>query len=314
MSSLGNVEERAQQLHNILYDSKNKEDDMLVFTLSFSRDEKLKIRQKYEEMFTERPLLDDFNKKLSGDFRDLMTKLYMGRAELDANQLIRSFKFLYRDYATVYEIVFTRPSWLKEQIKQIYEHETGKPLEKDLQDFAPSAVKKTLIDIFNTDRKENKDSDHDKCQQLAAKLYGERVENWVSNEEIMRDIFTNASPEELVLITRYYLRKTGTTILEAVDRLPSAQKKFFDALLYNVINPPELFAKRINEAIKGLGTDTNLLERIIVTRYDIDMFIIKKYYYQFYNATIKDDIIGDTKGDYQKLLLALINLQSQEDN
>ena len=40
------------------------------------------------------------------------------------------------------------------------------------------------------------------------------------------------------------------------------------------------------------------------------MFIIKKYYYQFYKATLKEDIEGDSQGSYRKILTTLINLQS----
>ena len=313
MSSSIDVEEKAQQLHNILTQSKNKEEDMIAFDLTLDRDQRLSVRRKYEEMFTERPLIEDFKKYLSRDFKDLNIKLYMGRAELDAYQLQRCMNFFTKDPGTVYEIALARPAWLKNQMKDVFLQVTGNDLEKELESFAPSAVKKPLMTAFRSERKGKKIADHDKCQKDALKLASTKVENWITTDEIINGIFLESSPEELVLTSRYFFKKSGSTILESVDSLNSAQKKFFEALLYNVINPPELFARRMYEAVKGLGTDTNLLERIVASRYDLDMFIIKKYYYQFYKVALKEDLAADISGNYLKLVESLINLQSPED-
>ena len=43
-----------------------------------------------------------------------------------------------------------------------------------------------------------------------------------------------------------------------------------------------------------------------VTRMDIDMKMIKKYYKKLFGNNMADDIKGDTGGNYQKLLLYLI--------
>ena len=58
-------------------------------------------------------------------------------------------------------------------------------------------------------------------------------------------------------------------------------------------------------AIKGLGTNTALLNRVLIARNEIDMEQINEFYLQNYNVSMKEDIIGDTSGIYQKLCLYL---------
>lgn len=76
-------------------------------------------------------------------------------------------------------------------------------------------------------------------------------------------------------------------------------------ILFALISPSEYFAKRLNQAVKGIGTDDNLLIRILVTRDEIDMPQIKQYYKQIIKKDMLEDIKGDTSGDYRKLLIEL---------
>lgn len=82
-------------------------------------------------------------------------------------------------------------------------------------------------------------------------------------------------------------------------------KVFFKELLYNVVIPPEICAEKVRTAVKGIGTDTNMLERILITRNELDMEEIRKHYLNKYGVEMQKDITSDTSGVYQKLLLGL---------
>ena len=64
---------------------------------------------------------------------------------------------------------------------------------------------------------------------------------------------------------------------------------------------------KVNKAIKGLGTNNSLLDRVLCLRNEIDMDEIKEFYKDKFKKDMKDDIIDDTSGNYQKLCLILIN-------
>ena len=111
---------------------------------------------------------------------------------------------------------------------------------------------------------------------------------------------------EIACISRAYHKLTGHTILQAINNEFSGDiKKLLTAVVYAVISPSEFFATKINKAFKGLGTKDKLLIRILVTRNEIDMPYIRKYYKQLFKKDMIDEIKGDTSGDYRKILLKL---------
>jgi hypothetical protein len=78
-------------------------------------------------------------------------------------------------------------------------------------------------------------------------------------------------------------------------------KSLFNEILFNNINPSEMFADKIYSVLKGIGTDTNTLNRILSTRNEIDLVDIREIYFIKYNKKLVDAIKSDTSGDYQTL-------------
>ena len=74
-------------------------------------------------------------------------------------------------------------------------------------------------------------------------------------------------------------------------------------IVFANIIPHELYAEKLHNSIKGLGTNTALLNRVLAARTGVDMDEIKEIYQWKYGVTLKEDIIGDTSGSYQKLCL-----------
>lgn len=66
------------------------------------------------------------------------------------------------------------------------------------------------------------------------------------------------------------------------------------------------FAREIKKAIKGMGTDEHTLNRIIVSRCEVDMKQIKEEYTRIFSTTVEKDVGGDVSGDYGKLLIELV--------
>ena len=54
-----------------------------------------------------------------------------------------------------------------------------------------------------------------------------------------------------------------------------------------------------------MGTNDNMLIRVLVTRDEIDMPQIKQYYKQLYGKDMLEDVKNDTSGDYKNLLIGL---------
>ena len=69
---------------------------------------------------------------------------------------------------------------------------------------------------------------------------------------------------------------------------------------------PAYFAKKLHDAMDGLGTNDEVLARVIVTRVECDMVQIKEAFHRNYNESLAKWIEDDTSGDYKNLLLALV--------
>ena len=79
--------------------------------------------------------------------------------------------------------------------------------------------------------------------------------------------------------------------------------KIYLEKFYGAIIPHELYAEKLRNSIKGLGTNNSLLDRVLASRRGVDIPQIKEIYEWKYKVTLKEDIIGDTSGMYQKLCL-----------
>ena len=111
----------------------------------------------------------------------------------------------------------------------------------------------------------------------------------------------------MVLIARYYKQKTKTHIQHAIEELGQVQRKFLTTLVFVVSAPAEHYSYRLNQSVKGIGTNNTLLDRILVNRYDLDMPLIKQFYEDTYKITAREDIEDDTAGNYRTLLIELLN-------
>ena len=111
---------------------------------------------------------------------------------------------------------------------------------------------------------------------------------------------------ELKLIVKYYHEFTDKTILQAIKENFSNEMENSLINIVNVnISPSEYFATRVNQAIKGWGTNDNLLIRVLVTRNEIDMPQIRECYKKLYEKDMLEDIKKDCSGEYEQLLLEL---------
>ena len=97
-------------------------------------------------------------------------------------------------------------------------------------------------------------------------------------------------------------------MLDTLDNeFDSHVRDLLKIILYSLYSPTEFYARQINGAVAGIGTADNKLIRSIIARADIDMKKISKYYKKIFNKEMADDVKGDTSGNYQKILLGLIN-------
>ena len=145
-----------------------------------------------------------------------------------------------------------------------------------------------------------------KLTKREQKLIDKEAKYWTEDENLFKEVFIQRSPEELILIARCYLKATGNNLMDVIEKKTKGKHQtLLREILYNNIMPHELYAEKIYSAIKGAGTNEEILSRVLVERSELDMPLMREIYLFKYNITMKEDIIGDTSGPYQKICVYL---------
>ena len=294
----------ANKIHSSL-SSKSKDEIIIEVIMNTDLNKRIEISNIYVQKF-DRDLYSELKSKLNGTFKELATHLFLPPEEFMAKMLKKSLKGFQIDESLIYEI-FTICS--QEELKLVelaFKKETGKDLIKEIEKNFPSAIRKNLLNLLNIQRNSNESPNKVQCENWAQNLIDTGENSWVANEEVFKKIFITRSSEELILIGRYYFKKTGENIMNVIEkRLTNKIRNLLRELIYNVVIPEELFADKINFALKN--NNMSLLNRILVERCQIDLDEIKEIYRVKYKNELKDDIKSKTFGTHQKLCLVLVS-------
>ena len=299
-----NAEDDCKALNDAIKSVKG-ESEIIKIMCNRTNDQRQEIKKLYISLYGEE-LEKVLKKKLSGNFEDCIVALLNTPAEYDAKEIHKAIAGLGTNEDTLTEIIATRPKWKIEEIKEEYQKLYNVSLEKDVKGDTTGAYRQLLVALIQGGRSENPYPNEKQCKKICEELYqgGEAVKG--TDTDLFIKYFANRSPAELAMISRIYHKKYNKSLLDVIEKEFSGDVKvLFSTLLTALVKPAEYFATRVNKAVKGWGTNDNLLIRILVTRDEIDMPQIKKCYKKLYNKDMLQDVKDDTSGDYRELLIEL---------
>ena len=298
---MSNIQEIAENLHAILY-GKKSDDVILNAVMSNNLQNRVAIAQYYKATY-ETSLFDDIKNKISGDFGYCAAQMFLSPLEFCIYHLKLGLK---KGNECAMEMLTSKTPEELKIIEDAYRKDTGKELKTDITKAFGGAIGKDLLNLFTTKRISNPKPNKKECEKYATKLAETEIKNWTEDENLFKEIFIQRSPEELILIARYYLKNTGNNLIDMVEKKAKGKNQtLLKEILYNNIMPHELFAEKIYLAIKGAGTNEEILSRALVSRCELDMGAMRDIYQTKYKASMKEDIIGDTSGSYQKICIFL---------
>ena len=281
------------------------EDALIKIVANRSNAQRQKIKEEYKTAYG-RDLISDLKSELRGKLEDAMVALFTEPIEYDVDSLNRAMKGAGTDEDAVIEIITSRPNWMLKKIKEKFKQKYNKELESAVKSDFHGDLERLLVSILQCKRSENNNPNQSECANLAKELFDAGEKKWGTDSSIFNKIFTGCSPTEIACIAREYHKISGHTILDGIDKEFSGNtKKALRSIVYALISPSEYFATRVQDAIKGFGTNDHLLIRILITRDEIDMPQIKQYYKQLYGNDMVEDIKKDIGGDYRKLMIEL---------
>lgn len=134
----------------------------------------------------------------------------------------------------------------------------------------------------------------------------EDIHNSLENKEVEKvvEIICSRSKEQRQKIAETYVSSFGTELSKAIESKLSGDVK--NLILGCLLSKVDFDAGEINRAIKGAGTDEDLLSEIIATRPSRHITHIRDRYKELYGETLDEAIQGDTSKYYKKILIAII--------
>ena len=293
--------ELAEKIHESI-DGKEKEDIILNVIMKNNLKSRVDISNYYQANYGI-SLFEEINKKIKGDYGYCAAQLFLSPLDFCIHHLKLGLEK--KNECAMEQLTSRTPEELN-LIEDKYNKITGKNLKDEIIKSFSGAVGQNLINLWKTKRISNPNPNKKECEDYANILLSNKPKDWVEKENIFKEIFIERSPEELILIARYYLKNSGRNLIDDIESKTGGNNQILlKEILYNNIMPHEIFADKIYKSIKGLGTDEEMLSRALVSRCELDMGAIRDMYQTKYKVSMKEDIKGDTSGSYQKLCIYL---------
>lgn len=251
-------------------------------------------------------LKDDLKGDLSGHFEHLMVALVTPPAVFDAKQLKKSMKGTGTNEDALIEILTTRTSRQMKAISQAYYTVYKKSLGDDISSETSGDFRKALLTLADGRRDESLKVDEHLAKKDAQILYNAGENKWGTDEDKFTEILCLRSFPQLKLTFDEY-RNISQKDIE--DSIKGELSGHFEDLLLAIVhcsrNMPAFLAERLHRALKGAGTDEFTLNRIMVSRSEIDLLDIRAEFKKRCGYSLHSAIKSDTSGDYEVTLLKI---------
>lgn len=279
------------------------ENTIIEILVKRSNDQRQQIKEAYQQA-SGKTLESALKSALKGDLEDVVLALLKTPSQYDAEQLKHAMKGLGTDEETLIEILASRTNVEIEGIKAAYKKDYKKDLEDDIKSDTSGDFRKALLELCKAGRTEAVveqlvDSD-------ARTLYEAGEGRKGTDCSAFIEILTTRSAPHLRRVFERYSKYSKVDVAKAIDlEMKGDIESCLTAVVKCAGSRPAFFAEKLYLAMKGKGTRKQILTRIMVSRSEIDMKKIKEEYKKNYGKTLYQDILDDTKGDYEKILLAL---------
>eukprot|EP00057_Strongylocentrotus_purpuratus_P019569 XP_011674043.1 PREDICTED: double zinc ribbon and ankyrin repeat-containing protein 1-like [Strongylocentrotus purpuratus] len=125
-----------------------------------------------------------------------------------------------------------------------------------------------------------------------------------TDEQAIIDVLANRSNDQRQKIAKQFKQMFGKDLLKELKSELSG--KLLDVVQGLMMTPSQYDAYQLNKAVKGLGTNEEILIEILCTRTNSSIEAIKNVYEDAYGEELEEAIADDTSGHFERLLISVL--------
>ncbi|KAL4236488.1 hypothetical protein ACF0H5_004874 [Mactra antiquata] len=296
----------AEKLKNAMDGFGTNEDEIIQVLVTHSSEQRQVLADKYLAAYGE-SLVEDLKSELSGDLEECVVGLMMRPRYYDAKVLHDAISGAGTDEKTLIGVMCSRNNEEIEDIKKAYAAlYDGADLTEDLSGDTSGYFKRLMVSLSTGCRNEEEEDD-DKITEDAQKLIDAGVNQVGTDECDFNSVLCLKSEKQLKKVLEKYQELRETDLEDDIaSEMSSDLKDGYLAVVKMVKNKYKYFAERLNNAMRGFGTDDSELIRLIISRSEEDLLWVAEEYEKLYEVSLFDDVKSECSGYYKSLLLSLI--------
>jgi len=300
---MGSLEQDVHDLHHAIA-GLGTDDRTLVTILTHRTKQQLEqIAQAYEAKHNH-TLAHDIRGDTSFNERAILEALATPYTQYVANEINHAVKGLGTHEGALRDILITQPRSVIDAAKPYYQEKFGKTIEEDVIGDTSGNFRKALVHLIGGSRDFSGPPDFSSVEHDAQAIHKAGEGRIGTDDEFFVEYFTKKSPAHIAEVDKVYRIKHSHSLEHAIKGETSGD---YEQILAGLLVTPTVYwARRIHQAVKGLGTNDALLVRAFVLNDREHLKHIAAVYQEEFGHSLAQDISGDTSGYYEKALLGLL--------